>query len=201
MLPPWIEGRYPLDAIAGDPLFSGTAIGRSFGARPLGFVDIGARGGVHDLVAPLASSVAVLGFVLWRVLIADLPGLLAAPFGDTSQLLARAARPALHVMLVALAAQAAIAVLDYGWVVLRHGRGLRMSRHDILEEQKETEGDPRIRARLRPSRSATRPKKPPPSAQPTRNAAWIQELYCPTAGSRSLAAPSNSATKGAATST
>jgi len=62
MLPPWIEGRYPIDAIARDPLFSGTAVARSFTGQPLGFVDIGARGGVHDLVAPMASSVAVLGF-------------------------------------------------------------------------------------------------------------------------------------------
>jgi flagellar biosynthetic protein FlhB len=95
------------------------------------------------------AKVAVLGLVLWRVLLADLPGLMMAPFGDTRQLLARAAGPVLHVMLVALAAQAAIAVLDYAWVTLRHGRGLRMSRHDILEEQKETEGDPRVKARLR----------------------------------------------------
>jgi FkbM family methyltransferase len=62
MLPPWIEGRYPIDVIAGDPLFAETAVGRSFAAKPLGFIDIGARGGVHDLVAPLARSVAVLGF-------------------------------------------------------------------------------------------------------------------------------------------
>lgn len=33
-----------------------------FRARPLGFVDVGARGGVHPLVAPIASQVAVLGF-------------------------------------------------------------------------------------------------------------------------------------------
>ena len=43
-------------------------------------------------------------------------GLMLAPFGDPSQLLARAAGPVLHVMLVVLAAQAAIAVLDYAWV-------------------------------------------------------------------------------------
>jgi flagellar biosynthetic protein FlhB len=97
--------------------------------------------------------VAVLAFVLWQVVRADLPGLLAAPFGDPHQLLARASASVLHVMLVALAAQAVIAVLDYLWVVLRHGRGLRMSRHDILEEQKETEGDPRVKARLRQIRT------------------------------------------------
>jgi FkbM family methyltransferase len=62
MLPPWIQGHYPIDAIAKDPLFTATAIGRSFASEPLGFVDIGARGGVHDLVAPIARHAAVLGF-------------------------------------------------------------------------------------------------------------------------------------------
>jgi flagellar biosynthetic protein FlhB len=99
------------------------------------------------------AKIAVIGVVLWRVLLADLPALLLAPFGDPRQLLARAASPVLHVILVVLAAQAAIAVLDYAWVVLRHGRGLRMSRHDIFEEQKETEGDPRVKARLRQIRN------------------------------------------------
>ena len=97
--------------------------------------------------------VAVLAFVLWQVLLADLPGLMLAPFAEPSGLLVRAAGPVLHVMLVALAAQGAIAVVDYAWVALRHGRGLRMSRHDVLEEQKETEGDPRVRARLRQIRN------------------------------------------------
>jgi FkbM family methyltransferase len=61
-LPPWILGRYPLNALADDPLFADSEVGRSLAAEPLGFIDIGARGGVHDLVAPLARSVAVLGF-------------------------------------------------------------------------------------------------------------------------------------------
>jgi FkbM family methyltransferase len=62
MLPAWIRGNYAIDEIAGDPLFSRTVVGRSFAEQPLGFVDIGARGGVHDLVAPIAKMVAVLGF-------------------------------------------------------------------------------------------------------------------------------------------
>jgi FkbM family methyltransferase len=61
-LPAWIPGRYPLNALADDPLFADTDVGRGLAAEPLGFIDVGARGGVHDLVAPLARSVAVLGF-------------------------------------------------------------------------------------------------------------------------------------------
>jgi flagellar biosynthesis protein FlhB len=125
------------------------------------FSRVSPRAGLKRLLGPdslveAAKSVAkvtVLGIVLWRVLWSDLPGLMLAPFGDPNQLLTRAAGPVLHVMLVVLAAQAGIAVLDYAWVTLRHGRGLRMSRHDILDEQKETEGDPRVKARLRQIRN------------------------------------------------
>jgi flagellar biosynthetic protein FlhB len=97
--------------------------------------------------------VAVLAIVLWRVLLADLPGLMMAPFGDTSQLLARAARPVLHVLLVVVAAQAVLAVLDVFWVYLRHSRSMRMSRQEIIEEQKEMEGDPHIKGRQRQIRT------------------------------------------------
>ncbi len=95
------------------------------------------------------AKVALVGIVLWRVILADLPALLHAPFTDPKQLLAGAAAPVLHVILVVLVAQGAIAGLDFFWVTLRHSRTLRMSRHDVLDEQKETEGDPRVKARQR----------------------------------------------------
>lgn len=62
MISPWVTGRYSVDAIAGEPLFRSSAPGLDLMAKPLGFVDVGARGGVHDLVAPIASLTAVLGF-------------------------------------------------------------------------------------------------------------------------------------------
>jgi flagellar biosynthetic protein FlhB len=125
------------------------------------FSRISPRAGLRRLLGPDSLveagksllKIAVLGFVLWRVLLADVPGLLLSPYRDPGRLLADAAGPVLHVLLAVLAAQGALAVLDYLWVVLRHGRNLRMSRHDILEEQKETEGDPRIKARLRQIRT------------------------------------------------
>ena len=62
MLPSWITGRYPINAIADEPLFRASKPGLDLSARPLGFIDVGARGGVHDLVAPIARLTAVLGF-------------------------------------------------------------------------------------------------------------------------------------------
>ena len=130
-------------------------------ALRMDFSRVSPRAGLKRLLGPESlveagkslAKVAVLAIVLWRVLLADLPGLLVAPFGEPNQLLARAAVPALHVVLVVLAAQAGLAVLDVFWVFLRHTRSLRMSCHEILEEQKETEGDPRVKARVKQIRA------------------------------------------------
>jgi flagellar biosynthetic protein FlhB len=126
------------------------------------FTRINPRSGLKRLLGPDAlieagksvAKIAVLAIVLWRVVLSDLPSLLMAPYGDPRQLLGRAVSPVLHVIVVVLLAQAAIAAVDFLWVSLRHARGLRMSRQDIIDEQKESEGDPRIKARVRQIRMA-----------------------------------------------
>jgi FkbM family methyltransferase len=40
----------------------GSEILRRLGGRPIGFVDVGARGGVHPLIDPIAAAIAVMGF-------------------------------------------------------------------------------------------------------------------------------------------
>src|SRR5258706_1472120 len=62
MLPAWISGRYPLTPFANSRKFQSTSVAAALSQQPLGFVDIGARGGVHDLVSPIAGLTAVLGF-------------------------------------------------------------------------------------------------------------------------------------------
>ena len=42
--------------------FAGSAYGKSLKSQPLGFIDIGARGGVSSIVEPIAAATAVLGF-------------------------------------------------------------------------------------------------------------------------------------------
>jgi len=91
----------------------------------------------------------VIGFVVWQVLAGDLPALTRLPFQDPRLLLAQAAPPVFHVLMVVLIAQAFIAGLDIFLVRLRHARQLRMSRQDLRDEQKETDGDPKIKARIR----------------------------------------------------
>src|SRR3954471_24229455 len=67
----------------------------------------------------------------------------------TGTLLDRLAREVLHVFVLVLACQCGIALLDAGWVRFRFARQLRMSPEEVKQEQKETEGDPHLKARIK----------------------------------------------------
>jgi flagellar biosynthetic protein FlhB len=98
--------------------------------------------------------IAVIGAALQIVLRGQLGALSAAPFWSLPTLLDRLAEAARRVLLTALAAQAVIAAADLVWVRARHARSLRMSRFDVRQEQRDSDGDPRIKARLRQLRHA-----------------------------------------------
>ncbi|HJS85204.1 MAG TPA: EscU/YscU/HrcU family type III secretion system export apparatus switch protein [Acetobacteraceae bacterium] len=91
----------------------------------------------------------LIGIAVWHALAADMPALAEAPFQNVAGLAGRLAGMVARLLVSVLVAQAGIAVLDLAWVRFRHARGLRMSREDIREEQKETDGDPRVKARLK----------------------------------------------------
>jgi flagellar biosynthetic protein FlhB len=111
--------------------------------------------GLDSLVeaAKSLAKVAVMAFALWHVLQADLPALMQAPRSDPQVLLARTMPPVLHMLYVVLAVQAVIAGFDLLWSRLRHAQQMRMSKEDVREEQREMEGDPKIKARIRQIRT------------------------------------------------
>jgi FkbM family methyltransferase len=51
-----------LNSLSDHPDFASTAPARFLGCQPLTFLDVGARGGTHSVVSPLARHVAVLAF-------------------------------------------------------------------------------------------------------------------------------------------
>jgi len=55
----------------------------------------------------------------------------------------------MHVLVWVLAAQAGITMMDVTITQIRHWRSLRMSRNEIRDEHKDTEGDPMIKRRVR----------------------------------------------------
>lgn len=95
----------------------------------------------------------LVGGALWFAL-GDPRALQAALHAPAGAMLAEASAAAVRLTGAALGAFAAIAVLDLVWVRFRHLRMLRMSRQDLREEMKESEGDPMQRARRRQIRES-----------------------------------------------
>lgn len=92
---------------------------------------------------------AAVGLALWIALRGEAAELGRAMFEPLGVLLSRLGAVVARLLLAAVAAQALVALADVTWVRLRHLRQLRMSRQDIRDEQKETDGDPAVKARLR----------------------------------------------------
>ncbi len=108
-------------------------------------------GNAVEAVKALAK-VAVLGWAVWHVLSGTLATTSATLSWTLQATLDQLTRDTLHVLLVVLACQCAIALLDTGWMRFRFARQLRMSLEEIKQEHKETEGDPRLKAKLRQMR-------------------------------------------------
>jgi len=91
---------------------------------------------------------ALVGGALWHAGIA--PSLLEAALHHPAEgLLAAAADGALRLLAATLAAFALLAGGDLLLVRFRHARRLRMSREDLREEAKDTDGDPHVKAKRR----------------------------------------------------
>ena len=87
---------------------------------------------------------AAIGFIA-----GDIAGLNASLQMDGARLLGGIGSASRSLLLVALGAFALLAAADVLLTRRRYLRQLRMSRQDVKEEMKESEGDPMVRARLR----------------------------------------------------
>lgn len=57
-----MKGSSLRDSFLNNPLFAESAAGATLRAKPLGYIDVGARGGVDPMVEPLAGATSVLAF-------------------------------------------------------------------------------------------------------------------------------------------
>jgi flagellar biosynthetic protein FlhB len=104
--------------------------------------------GAANLVKAVAKIMLVV-LVAYRVGLATGLEAIATPAMTPGEILALAGRDLARLLLMMAAALGALGALDYLWQRWRHERSLRMTRHEVREEQKETEGDPHVRARFR----------------------------------------------------
>ena len=111
--------------------------------------------GVTNLIELGKSLLKVIaaGAVCWSVLRAAVPGLQQISSLEAGAVLARMHGQVLQVLFRILALQAVIGLGDFAWVRYRHHRDLRMTRFDLRQENKDSDGDPRVKRRLRQIRA------------------------------------------------
>lgn len=100
------------------------------------------------------AKLAVLAWVLWGMVHGLLPVLATAVHWVPGEVFSWLGRQVTHIVLVALAWQAGLSLLDIAWVRWRFGQRMRMSREDLKQEHREAEGDPKVKQRLRQLRIA-----------------------------------------------
>lgn len=107
------------------------------------------RQALEELARTVLKLGACVAAVWWGVLAPLQDGALALLSGGSADLAAEVWRLSLRLLVASLAALAVVALLDLLWVNWQHLRKLRMSREDMRQELKESEGDPQIRGRRR----------------------------------------------------
>ncbi len=112
--------------------------------------------GIDGLVEQGKSVVklAVVGFGAWHVVSGLVPALDGAVYWLPGQLMDRMMRAVLHLLMLLLGAQVAIAGADVFWKRYRHAQSLRMSREEVKREHRESDGNPQIKAKIRQMRVA-----------------------------------------------
>ena len=100
------------------------------------------------------AKMAIVAVVVWMTMssqMAEITALGQLPIGTAT---ARAARLAFDIGLRAAIVLLVLAALDYGWQRRRYTQQLRMTKEEIRQELRESEGDPQIKAAIRRRRQS-----------------------------------------------
>jgi len=93
--------------------------------------------------------ITVIGYVAWREVRVEFINLGPLSEQGVWQITSYLGRVSLRIALWTTLAMAALAVLDYGYQRWQHEKKLRMTRQELKEEFKQTEGDPIIKSRIK----------------------------------------------------
>jgi flagellar biosynthetic protein FlhB len=104
--------------------------------------------GVEELLKSVVK-ISVFGTAIWIAVKGDIAGLILMPRQAPAGLPSALVRPLFHIFLASVLCQAIAAIIDTFWVRFRYARDLRMSKQDIRDEMKDTEGNPHTKARIR----------------------------------------------------
>ncbi len=100
-------------------------------------------------IAKSLSKLGLLAVTTWIAIRNDYVHVMRLPWQDPHNLLPAIARPVVHLFIAGLCTQGIVAAADLAWVRFRHARDLRMTKQNVRDELKDTEGNPHIKARIR----------------------------------------------------
>jgi flagellar biosynthetic protein FlhB len=143
---PIVIGGWNFSTEALAPKFSrlnpASGLGRMFSAR--GTVELG-KG---------IAKVFVIGLIAWVLLKGMTPQMLGLSSEPLNAAIAHSAALAGYALLVLCFGLVAIAAVDVPFQLWQHGRDLKMTREEVREEYKESEGSPETRGRIREAQRA-----------------------------------------------
>jgi len=105
------------------------------------------RGLVELLKA--SAKIGLIGWIAWKMIEARERTIIALVDASPRETLAITGEEVTRLVAWTVTVLAAFAAVDYGWQRRQHHQGLRMSRSEVKDERRQSEGDPQIKARVR----------------------------------------------------
>ena len=111
----------------------------------------GQKFGIDGLVefGKSAVKLGLVSLILYKFLAGRLEDILASLYLSPAMSAALMARLVLEFLFIVFLIQLALGGVDYLWQVFRHGQRHRMSRKEMMDEFKESEGDPHLKSARR----------------------------------------------------
>ena len=104
--------------------------------------------GLFDLVKAMVK-IVLIGWLSWK-LIGSAEGRISALSGASPrEMLSIAGREVARLVAWVTGVLVVLAAIDYAWQRRQHHQGLRMSRNEVKDEARQSDGDPKIKARLK----------------------------------------------------
>jgi flagellar biosynthesis protein FlhB len=113
-----------------------------------GFKKIVGMQGVMELVKSLLK-LAIVGWAVWSVAADAWPDVAALAQEGPAALLHVVRKYSVGMLRTAGFAYLALAGMDYGWQFWNHQKSLRMTKEEVKQEHKNSEGDPMVKSRMR----------------------------------------------------
>jgi flagellar biosynthetic protein FlhB len=92
---------------------------------------------------------AIIGFVAWSILRRAWPEILSTSGAPVPEILRTTRSLAIRMSVLVGLVFLAVAALDYGFQLWQYEKSLRMTRQEVIQEHRETEGDPAVKGRIR----------------------------------------------------